>query len=73
MKFAWKVTLAALCILLLALGTGSYLLITLSFQSNLEREIGMVREEMQMLCVSYEAVCSARGVTLENIGERAAL
>ena len=70
MKFAWKVTFAALCILLLALGTGSYLLISLSFQSNLEREIGMVREEMQMLCVSYEAVCSARGVTLENIGER---
>ena len=70
MKFAWKVTLAALCILLLALGMGSYLLISLSFQSNLEREIGMVREEMQMLCVSYEAVCSARGVTLENIGDR---
>ena len=70
MKFAWKVTLAALCILLLALGAGSYLLISLSFRSNLEREIGMVREEMQMLCVSYEAVCSARGVTLENIGER---
>ncbi|MDE7260697.1 MAG: HAMP domain-containing histidine kinase [Oscillospiraceae bacterium] len=70
MKFAWKVTFAALCILLLALGTGSYLLISLSFQSNLEREIGMVREEMQMLCVSYEAVCSAWGVTLENIGER---
>ncbi len=70
MKFAWKVTLAALCILLLALGTGSYLLISLSFQSNLEREIGMVREEMLMLSVSYEAVCSARGITLENIGER---
>ena len=70
MKFAWKVTLAALCILLLALGTGSYLLISLSFRSNLDREIGMGREEMQMLCVSYEAVCSARGITLENIGER---
>ena len=70
MKFAWKVTLAALCILLLALGTGSYLLISLSFRSNLEREIGMGREEMQMLCVSYEAVCSARGITLENIEER---
>ena len=70
MKFAWKVTLAALCILLLALGAGSYLLISLSFHSNLEREIVMVREEMEMLCVSYEAVCSARGVTLENIDER---
>lgn len=70
MKFAWKVTLAALCILMLALGTGSYLLISLSFSSNLEREIGMGREEMQMLCVSYEAVCSARGITLENIEER---
>ena len=70
MKFAWKVTLVTLCILMLALGTGSYLLISLSFSSNLEREIGMGREEMQMLCVSYEAVCSARGITLENIEER---
>ena len=70
MKFAWKVTLAALCILLLSTGVGSYLLISLSFRSALEREIDMVQEEMQMLRISYEAVCNARGVTLENIGER---
>ena len=70
MKFAWKVTFAALSILLLALGTGSYLLISLSFQTTLKREISVAQEEMQLLCVSYEAVCSARGVTLENIGER---
>lgn len=70
MKFTWKVTLAALCILLLALGTGSYLLISISFNANLDREIGMVQEELQMLCVSYEAVCSAKGVTLENMEEQ---
>ena len=44
MKFAWKVTLAALCILLLSTGVGSYLLISLSFQSALEREIDMAQE-----------------------------
>lgn len=70
MKFAWKVTLATLCILLLSTGTGSYLLISLSFRSALEREIAMAQEEMQMLRVSYEAVCDARGVTLENVEER---
>ena len=70
MKFAWKVTLASLCILVLAVGVGSYLLISLSFQSSLKREIDVAQEEMQMLRLSYEAVCSARGVTLENLEER---
>ncbi len=70
MRFAWKVTLAALCILLLCTGVGSYLLISLSFQSALEREIDMAQEEMQMLRISFEAVCDARGVTLENAPER---
>lgn len=70
MKFAWKVTLAALCILLASTGVGSYLLISLSFQSALEREIDVAQEEMQMLCISFEAVCDARGVTLENAPER---
>ncbi|MBD5162186.1 MAG: HAMP domain-containing histidine kinase [Oscillibacter sp.] len=70
MKFAWKVTLATLCILLLSTGVGSYLLISLSFQSALEREIVVAQDEMQMLRLSYEAVCNARGVNLENIGER---
>lgn len=70
MKFAWKVSLATLCILLLSTGLGSYLLISLSFQSALEREIDVAQEEMRMLRISYEAVCDARGVTLENIGQR---
>ena len=70
MRFAWKVTLAALCILLLSTGIGSYLLISLSFQSALEREIDVAQEEMQMLRISYEAVCDARGITLENVVER---
>ena len=70
MKFARKVTLATICILLLSTGLGSYLLISLSFQYSLEREIAIAREEMQMLRLSYEAVCDARGVTLENISER---
>ena len=70
MRFAWKVTLATLCILLLSTGVGSYLLISLSFQSALEREIVVAQEEMQMLRISYEAVCAARGVTLENLSER---
>ena len=67
MKFAWKVTLAALCILVLSTGVGSYLLISLSFRSALEREVGVAQEEMQMLRITYEAVCSARGVTMENL------
>ena len=70
MKFAWKVTFAALCILVLSVGVGSYLLITLSFQSALDRELDVAQEEMQMLRISYEAVCNARGITLENVGER---
>ena len=70
MKFAWKVTLATLCILLLSISVGSYLLISISFQSALEREIAMAQEELQMLRLSYEAVCDARGITLENIGQR---
>jgi len=70
MKFAWKVTLAALCILLLSTGVGSYLLISLSFRSTLDRELDVAQEEMQMLRITYEAVCSARGVTLENLEGR---
>ena len=70
MKFAWKVTLAALCILMLSTSVGSYLLISLSFQSALEREIDVAREEMQMLRITYEAVCSARGITLENLDSK---
>lgn len=69
MKFAWKVTLATLCVLLLSTSVGSYLLISLSFRSALDREIDVAREELQMLRITYEAVCSARGVTLENLGE----
>ena len=71
MRFAWKVTLAALCILVLSMGVGSYLLISLSFRTALDREVGVAREEMQMLRITYEAVCSARGVTLENLGDAA--
>lgn len=70
MKFAWKVTLSSLCILVLAVSMGSFLLISLSFQSALEREIVVAQEEMQMLRISYEAVCDARGITLENLDDR---
>jgi len=70
MRFAWKVTLTALCILVLSISAGSFLLISISFQSSLEREIDVAREEMQMLRISYEAVCDARGVTLENIEQK---
>lgn len=71
MKFAWKVTMAALCILLLSTGLGSYLLISLSFRSALDREVDVAQEEMQMLRITYEAVCNARGVTLENLSDQA--
>ena len=67
MRFSWKVTLATLCILVASFSAGSYLLVSLSFRSALEREIGVAQEEMQMLRISYEAVCAAKGVTLENI------
>ena len=70
MRFAWKVTLASLCILVLSIGMGSHLLISISFRSTLNREIAVAQEEMQMLRVSYEAVCDARGITLENVAER---
>lgn len=70
MKFAWKVTLSSLCILVLAVSIGSYLLISLSFHSALDREVAVAQEEMQMLRISYEAVCDARGVTLENLSDR---
>lgn len=67
MKFAWKVTLVTLCILVTAFSVGSYFLVSLSFQSALNREIESAQEEMQLLRVSYEALCAAKGVTLENI------
>lgn len=67
MKFAWKVTLATLCILAISLGASSYLLVSLSFRSALGRETDVACEEMQMLRISYEALCAAKGVTLENI------
>ena len=70
MRFAWKVTLAALCILLLCTGVGSYLLISLSFQSALEREIDMAQEEMQMLRISFEAFCDALGFSEVISSER---
>lgn len=67
MKFSWKVTLATLCILVISFSAGSCLLISLSFRSALARETSLAQEEMQMLRISYEAVCAAKGVTLENI------
>jgi len=70
MKFAGKLTMLTLCILVLSMGIGSYLLITLSFHSALDRELAVAQEEMQLLRLSYEAVCEAKGVTLENIQER---
>lgn len=67
MKIAWKVALATLCILVVFFGAGSCLLISLSFRSALVREVDVAQEELQMLRLSYEAVCVARGVTLENM------
>lgn len=67
MKIAWKVAVAALCILVVFFGAGSCLLISLSFRSALTREVDVAQEELQMLRVSYEAVCMARGVTAENM------
>lgn len=46
MRFAWKVTLASLCILVLSIGMGSHLLISISFRSTLNREIAVAQEEM---------------------------
>ena len=70
MRFAWKVTLASLCILVLSIGMGSHLLISISFRSTLNREIAVAQEEMQMLRIAYEAVCDARGITLENLAQQ---
>ena len=67
MKIAWKVALAALAILVVFFGVGSSLLVSLAFQSSLTREIDVAQEELQMLRLSYEAVCIARGVTTENM------
>lgn len=67
MKIAWKVALAALSILVVFFGAGSSLLVSLSFRSSLTREIDVAQEELQMLRLSYEAVCMARGVTTENM------
>ena len=67
MKIAWKVALATLCILVVFFGAGSCLLISLSFRSALTREVDVAQEELQMLRLSYEAVCVARGITMENM------
>src|SRR5699024_197482 len=39
------------------------------FHSALTREVDVAQEELQMLRLSYEAVCLARGVTAENLVE----
>ena len=67
MKIAWKVALATLSILVVFFGAGSSLLVSLAFRSSLTREVEVAQEELQMLRLSYEAVCLARGVTLENM------
>ena len=67
MKIAWKVALATLCILVVFFGAGSCLLISLSFRSALAREVDVAQEELQMLRLSYVAVCVARGITMENM------
>lgn len=67
MKFSWKVTLATLCILVASFSVGNYLLVSLSFRSALDREVTVAQEEMQLLRISYEAMCAAKGVTLENM------
>ena len=63
MKFSWKVTLATLCILVASFSVGSYLLVSLSFRSALDREVTVAQEEMQLLRISYEAMCAAKGVS----------
>ncbi len=67
MKFSWKVTLATLCILVTSFGIGGYLLVSLSFRSALDREVTAAQEEMQLLRVSFEALCAAKGMTLDNL------
>ena len=47
MKIAWKVAVAALCILVVFFGAGSCLLISLSFRSALTREVDVAQEELQ--------------------------
>ena len=67
MKVAWKVALATLSILVVFFSAGSSLLVSLAFRTSLTREIDVAQEELQMLRLSYEAVCVARGVTTENM------
>lgn len=67
MRFAWKVTLATLCIIVLSFGMGSYLLVSLSFRTVLEREVDVAQEELQMLRITYVAVCEGKGITLESM------
>ena len=67
MRTAGKVALATLSVLVVFFGAGGSLLVGLAFRSSLSREIDVAQEELQMLRLSYEAVCLARGVTTENL------
>ncbi len=67
MRFAWKVTMVTLTVIVLSFSVGSYLLVSLSFHSALDRETAVAQEELEMLCIAYAATCEAQGVTLENI------
>ena len=67
MRFSWKVTLATLCILVASFSAGSYLLVSPVLPLRPGAGDCVAQEEMQMLGISYEAVCAAKGVTLENI------
>ena len=67
MRIAGKVALATLSVLVVFFGAGGSLLVGLAFRSSLSREIDVAQEELQMLRLSYEAVCLARGVTTENL------
>lgn len=59
MKFAWKIFFSACALLILSLGTGSFLLVNASFRSMLESRKIAALEKADSQCLSYQALLAA--------------
>lgn len=54
MKFTWKIFFSTMLLICLTFSIGGYLMISSSFQSSLEKEISLAREENKLLRFSFE-------------------
>lgn len=67
MKFAWKIFFSTCILLVLSLGTGSFLLVNSSFQAMLSARKATALEKSTSLSLSYQALLAADQVLSTNL------